>query len=88
MLPPNGVYAVRVKLDGDMFDGVLNMGTRPTFGGEKIQVETHLFDFEKMIYGKKIEVFFIEKIRVEQRFPNPEMLVAQINQDVAEAKAT
>ena len=88
MLPPSGVYAVRVKSDEDMFEGVLNMGTRPTFGGEKFQVETHLFNFEKMIYGKKIEVFFIEKIRAEQRFPNPEMLVAQINQDVAEAKAT
>ena len=87
MLPPNGVYAVQVKLEGGMFNGVLNMGTRPTFDGEKFQIETHLFDFEKMIYGKKIEIFFIEKIRVEQRFPNPEMLVNQIKRDVTNAKA-
>ena len=87
MLPPSGVYAVQVKLERDMFDGVLNMGTRPTFGGEKFQIEAHLFGFEKMIYEKKIEVFFIEKIRPEQRFPNSEMLVGQIKQDVARAKA-
>ena len=87
MLPPSGVYAVQVKLEGCMFAGVLNMGTRPTFDGEKFQIETHLFDFEKMIYEKKIEISFIEKIRAEQRFPNPEMLVNQIKQDVAMAKA-
>ena len=86
MLPPSGVYAVRVKLERDMFDGVLNMGTRPTFDGDKFQIETHLFGFEKTIYGEKIEIFFIEKIRPEQRFPTPEMLVGQIKQDVAMAK--
>lgn len=87
MLPPSGVYAIQVKLERCMFEGVLNMGTRPTFDGEKFQIESHLFDFERMVYGKKIEIFFIEKIRDEQRFPNPEMLVAQIKQDVAAAKA-
>lgn len=70
-----------------MFAGVLNMGTRPTFDGEKFQIEAHLFDFEKMIYGKKIEIAFIEKIRAERRFSTPEMLVDQIKQDVAMAKA-
>ena len=86
MLPPSGVYAVQVKLDGCVFAGVLNMGTRPTFDGEKFQIETHLFDFEKVIYGKKIEISFIEKIRAEKRFPTPEMLVKQIKQDVTMAK--
>ena len=86
MLPPNGVYAVQVKLEGSIFDGVLNLGTRPTFDGEKFQIETYLFDFQKMIYGKKIEVFFIEKIRAERRFSSPEILVNQIKRDVAEAK--
>ena len=87
MLPPSGVYAVQVKLEGCMFGGVLNMGTRPTFDGEKFQIETHLFNFEKVIYGKKIEISFIEKIRAEQKFPNPEMLVNQIKRDVTMAKA-
>jgi riboflavin kinase/FMN adenylyltransferase len=87
MLPPSGVYAIQVKLEGRMFNGVMNMGTRPTFDGEEFQIETHLFDFEQMVYGKKMEIFFIEKIRDERRFPNPEILVNQIKQDVATAKA-
>ena len=87
MLPPSGVYAIQVKLEGRMLNGVMNMGTRPTFDGEEFQIETHLFDFEQMVYGKKMEIFFIEKIRDERRFPNPEILVNQIKQDVATAKA-
>lgn len=87
MLPPSGVYAIQAKLEGCMFDGVTNMGTRPTFDGEKFQIETHLFDFEKIVYGKKIEIFFIEKIRDERKFSNPETLIDQIKQDVVQAKA-
>ena len=87
MLPPSGVYAIQVKLEGRMLNGVMNMGTRPTFDGEGFQIETHLFDFEQMVYGKKMEIFFIEKIRDERKFPNPEILVSQIKQDVATAKA-
>ena len=86
MLPPSGVYAVQVKLGGCGFAGVLNMGTRPTFDGEKFQIETHLFDFEKMIYGEEIEISFVKKIRAERKFPNPEVLVNQIKQDVTMAK--
>ena len=87
MLPPNGVYAIQVKVEERIFDGVLNMGNRPTFDGEKFQIESHLFDFEEMVYGKEIEIFFIEKIRDERKFPNPEMLINQIKQDVVTAKA-
>ena len=86
MLPPNGVYAIRAKLEKRTFDGVLNMETRPTFGELKFQIESHLFDFEGMVYGKEIEIFFIQKIRDERRFPNPEALSNQIQQDVAQAK--
>lgn len=87
MLPPGGVYAIQAKVEGRMFDGVLNMGTRPTFDGETFKIESHLLDFRKMIYGRRIEIFFIEKIRDEQRFSTPEMLVAQIKRDVAAARA-
>ncbi len=86
MLPPSGVYAIRAKLAGHIFSGIMNMGNRPTFDGVDFQIETHLFDFEEMIYGKSIEIFFIEKIRDEQKFPNPEILVNQIKQDIATAK--
>lgn len=87
MLPPNGVYAICAKLEGEPIDGVLNMGTRPTFEGVKFQIESHLFNFDQMIYGKEIEIIFIEKIRDERTFPNIEALVAQIGKDVESAKA-
>jgi riboflavin kinase/FMN adenylyltransferase len=86
MLPPNGVYAIRVKLEGRSLDGVLNMGVRPTFDGVKFQVEAHLFNFDEMVYGKEIEVFFLKKIREERAFPNPEVLINQIKQDIEKAK--
>ena len=87
MLPPNGVYAIRAKLEAEPIDGVLNMGTRPTFDGVKFQIESHLFNFDQMIYGKEIEIIFIEKIRDERTFPNIETLIAQIGKDVESAKA-
>ena len=87
MLPPNGVYAIQARLEAGMFDGALNMGTRPTFDGVKFQIESHLFDFDTTVYGKEIEIFFIEKIRDERAFPNPEALVNQIEEDVVTAKA-
>jgi riboflavin kinase/FMN adenylyltransferase len=82
MLPPNGVYAIQAKLGERMFDGVLNMGTRPTFDGMKFQIESHLFGIEDMFYGKEIEIFFVEKIRDERAFPNQGALVHQIQQDI------
>ena len=87
MPPPNGVYAIQARLEAGMFDGALNMGTRPTFDGIKFQIESHLFDFDTTVYGKEIEIFFIEKIRDERAFPNPEALVNQIEKDVVTAKA-
>ena len=53
-------------------DGVLNIGVRPTFDGTTVQVESHFFDFDETIYGKSVEIFLIEKIRSERKFPNPE----------------
>ena len=86
MLPPNGVYAIQAKLEGRSLNGVLNMGSRPTFDGVKFQIEGHLFDFDEMVYDKEIEIFFVKKIRDERAFPNPTALVNQIRQDVATAK--
>jgi riboflavin kinase/FMN adenylyltransferase len=83
--PPNGVYAIRAKLEERWLDGVLNIGTRPTFNGVNVQVEGHFFNFDEIIYGKSIEIFFVEKIRSEQKFPNPEFLVQQIQRDIAAA---
>ena len=83
--PPNGVYAIRAKLEERWLDGVLNIGMRPTFNGVNIQVEGHFFNFDEIIYGKSVEVFFVEKIRSERKFPSPEFLIQQIQSDIAAA---
>ena len=83
--PPNGVYAIRARLEERWLDGVLNIGVRPTFNGVNIQVEGHFFNFDEVIYGKPVEIFFVEKIRSERKFPNPEFLVQQIQRDIAAA---
>ena len=83
--PPNGVYAIRAKLEERWLDGVLNIGMRPTFNGVNIQVEGHFFNFDEIIYGKPVEIFFVEKIRSERKFPNPELLIQQIQRDIAAA---
>ena len=86
--PVNGVFAVTMTgIDGLEFEGVANVGTRPTVdGGSKVILETHLFDFDMEIYGRYVEVHFKQKIRDEVRFQSLEQLKAQIIKDVAETK--
>ena len=87
--PVNGVFAVTMTgIDGREFDGVANVGTRPTVdGGSKVILEAHLFDFNREIYGHYVEVHFKQKIRDEMRFQSLDELKAQIVKDAAEAKA-
>jgi riboflavin kinase/FMN adenylyltransferase len=87
--PINGVFAVTMTgIDGREFEGVANVGTRPTVnGGSKVILEAHLFDFDKEIYGRYVEVHFKQKIRDEMRFKTLDELKVQIVKDVAEAKA-
>ncbi|MFZ2313289.1 MAG: bifunctional riboflavin kinase/FAD synthetase [Methylobacter sp.] len=85
--PVDGVFAVTMTgINGIEFEGVANVGTRPTVNGSKVILETHLFDFEKEIYGRYVEVHFKQKIRDEIRFQSLEQLKVQIVKDVAEAK--
>lgn len=87
--PVNGVFAVTMTgIDGREFEGVANVGTRPTVdGGSKVILEVHLFDFNKEIYGRYVEVHFKQKIRDEMRFQSLDELKAQIVKDAVEAKA-
>ncbi|WP_432742144.1 bifunctional riboflavin kinase/FAD synthetase [Methylobacter sp. G7] len=87
--PINGVFAVTMTgIDGNEFEGVANVGTRPTFdGGSKVILEAHLFDFNREIYGRYVEVHFKQKIRDEMRFQSLDELKFQIIKDVAKAKA-
>ncbi len=86
--PINGVFAVTMTgIDDLEFKGIANVGTRPTVdGSQKVILETHLFDFNKNIYGRYVEVNFRKKIRDEIRFNSLDELKAQILKDVIETK--
>lgn len=86
LLPGNGVYAVRVRLDERWMGGAANVGSRPTFGGTGRSVEVHLFDFSGDLYGRGIEVAFLSRIREERKFGGVPDLVAQIHEDVQIAR--
>ena len=80
-----GVYAVNVDIEGDLYNGIANYGIRPTFKGEKLLLETYIFDFSKDIYGKDIVVSFIEFIREEKKFEGVDLLKKQIDMDSKKA---
>lgn len=84
----NGVYGVRVEVDGETHYGVMNIGIKPTFALEKKEksLEVHLFDFERDIYGKALTVELLFFLREEQKFAGVDALIAQIHKDVAVAR--
>lgn len=86
VLPRPGVYAVKVRYCDQFFDGVMNIGFNPTFGLERISLEVHLLDFARQIYGERLRVYFIERLRDEMIFSSGEVLAQQINDDVARAR--
>ena len=85
-LPIRGVFAVKALIKGETFNGIANMGIRPTVGGTSPVLEIHIFDFDEEIYGNRIEVEFFKKIRNEQKFENLDKLKEQINLDIEETK--
>jgi len=88
VVPPSGVYAVEIVLEGKRFYGVCSIGNKPTLGQEKIQhIEVHIFDFSKNIYGKQLEVIFIKKIREQEKFSSLVLLTRQIQRDITFAKS-
>jgi riboflavin kinase/FMN adenylyltransferase len=82
----HGIYAVRVDIDGRIFDGAAYLGTRPTFDDGMPILEVFLFDFSGDIYGREIEVEFIDFIRGDRRFRSVDELVAQMDSDIAKAR--
>jgi riboflavin kinase/FMN adenylyltransferase len=81
LIPGDGVYAVKVKIDDNVFNGMLNIGNRPTVMGQKRRIEVDIFNVEQDIYGLKIEVDFVEQLRKEQRFDNLQLLKRQLEED-------
>ena len=97
-IPPSGVYSVDAKISNRIHKGILNIGTRPTFGlprtrakrvvrGKNIDptIELHVFNFKKTIYRKDVEIIFKRKIRNERRFKSVEALRKQIQEDIRKA---
>jgi riboflavin kinase/FMN adenylyltransferase len=90
--PLHGIFAVRVRclrkrelLPG--LPGVASLGTRPTVGGTVPLLEAHVFDFDRDLYGREIEVEFVAKLRDEERFANLDELVKQMHIDAAQARS-
>jgi len=86
IIPADGVYAVRLSVRDRRYDGIANIGMRPTFNKKVLAIEVHVFDFNEDIYGEDISLYFIRKIREEKKFRNAEALVDQIQSDIATAK--
>lgn len=83
----SGVFVVRaLGLNHQPVYGVANIGVRPTFQGTRVLLEVHFFNFDQDIYGRKIKIEFLNKIRDEQRFEKFEHLIAQIHKDIESAK--
>jgi riboflavin kinase/FMN adenylyltransferase len=83
LIPGYGVYAVKIKIAGTIRNGMLNIGTRPTFSNnaDARSIEVNIFDFDEIIYGKEISLIFIDKIRDEHKFPDKEALIEQLHRD-------
>jgi riboflavin kinase/FMN adenylyltransferase len=89
ILPADGVYASRVVFSatGDTRDGVSNVGRRPTFDGDRARVvECHIFDFDREIYGERVELSFLSRLRGERVFTSGETLTEQIAEDARQAR--
>ncbi|NLD19952.1 MAG: bifunctional riboflavin kinase/FAD synthetase [Clostridiales bacterium] len=85
--PPNGVYITYCTYNGVKYPSVTNVGVKPTIGRYKKNVETHIFNFDKELYGKNIRVEFIKRTRLEKKFDSIQALSDQIKSDCIMAKA-
>lgn len=86
LIPALGVYVVEINVGNMQFEGVLNIGKRPTVNGSNITIEVHIFDFNQDIYDKTIQLELLEKIRDEKKFDSLDSLKNQIAEDALIAK--
>ena len=87
-VPAVGVYITEARISGSVHAAVANVGVRPTFGGGgDLTVEAHLLDHHGELYGERMELAFLERLRGERQFETAEALAAQIQQDVQQALA-
>jgi riboflavin kinase/FMN adenylyltransferase len=85
-IPPDGVYATRLLLGGESFPSITNIGMRPTFAEPERTFETHIFNFDRDIYGTEVKLELIERIRPERKFASAGELATQIAADLKRAR--
>ena len=81
LVPKNGVYAVQSTLNGKKVSGMMNIGFNPTVEGKEKSIEVHFFDFNEDLYGQKIQIDMVERIRDERKFSSMEALQKQLQLD-------
>lgn len=86
LIPRGGVYAAWAMVDERRVHAVVNIGQRPTFDGGEITVEAHLLDYQGDLYGQRLGLAFVERLRDERKFESVDALVAQIRQDIERAR--
>lgn len=87
ILPRDGVYAVKVKWQDHYYDGVINIGSRPTFTTSEPTLEIHLIDFKSDLYGERLRIYFVGRLRDEMKFPSVEALQDAVIHDIKRARA-
>jgi riboflavin kinase/FMN adenylyltransferase len=87
LLPPDGVYAVKVETRHGCFGGMMNQGGRPTFDDAARTLEAHLFGFAGDLYGERVRLTWVTRLRDIRRFQSADDLAAQLAQDGADARA-
>ena len=83
---PRGVFLSRTLVEGKDYPSLTNVGECPTFSQDTLQVESYLLNFDGILYGKRIQVRFLKKVREERRFSSPQELTFQIQRDLRTAK--
>ena len=86
VLVKGGVYACRAEVEGNVQDAVVNIGVRPTFGETQLAVEAYLFDFAGDLYGRRLRLDLVARVRDEQKFPSVDALKSRIAADLVEAR--
>jgi riboflavin kinase / FMN adenylyltransferase len=86
-LPKIGVYATATVIGPKIYWSVTNVGVRPTFNGQRLAIESHLFDFAEQLTSGKMDVIFLKRLRDEQKFSSPEALREQVLKDIEQARS-
>jgi len=86
-LPAEGVYATWAYIDAQAYQSMTNIGNQPTFGGSQRVVEVHILDYHNNLYGRKLRIDLIERLRDEKQFDTPEELKKQIAEDIKQGRA-